>query len=100
MVVASTFGAPSLSTWYNLDAYYDAVANEIGLKVNDGAYDTLGSVLGPNNTGNPFAIGRSLTGAGYQDGRTDLFRFWTRTKTAQEVTDLYGTGSALAYSAF
>ena len=54
---ASTFGSPSLDTSYFLMAYYDTVANQSGISVNGGAFNTAAPATGPSNGASPFTIG-------------------------------------------
>jgi len=97
-LLASTFGTPSLATWYFLYAYYDSVADEMGISVNDGTVDTVGSITAPNDTGNIFLLGGNLTGAGDYDGLMDEMAFWTKVLTADEVTELYNAGAGITHS--
>jgi uncharacterized repeat protein (TIGR02059 family) len=102
VVEADTLGSPSTGTWYFVVCYHDSVNNEIGISVNDGAYDTAAHSTGVfTGTGN-LNIGASLgTEGGINnplDGRVDL-AFLTKKKiTDAEKTWLYNSGNGRAYS--
>lgn len=98
-VAASTFGAPSLSTYYFVKAWYDADAHTLNLSVNNGAADSAVLTTNPGEIADTsdayFMIGADTNGtAGFWDGRIDEVGVWKRKLTTQETTDLYNGGSA------
>jgi hypothetical protein len=100
----STFGAISLATWYFCFAYYDSVAGETGISINDGTVDTLGSVPSINQSldsvGNFLLTAYALHNfSGYNaDGGIDELGFWNRVLNSAEVTALYNGGSGITYT--
>jgi hypothetical protein len=98
---ANTFGAPSTATWYFIYAYHDSVADQIGISVNGGAFDTA-------NTSNSFAgtttglfnVGNYDTGVGTVwnwDGRIDSLSVYIGGFNTSDRTTLYNGGSGLDY---
>jgi hypothetical protein len=103
-VIASTFGAPSLATWYQIICWHDAAANQIGISVNDGSANTASHTTGVFDSTAPFRIGAQGGGApstgSYWDGLLSKCRFWKRVLTSGERTQLYNAGAGLAYASF
>lgn len=99
-VTASTFGTPSVSTFYFVHAYHDPTANTIGIQVNDGTADTAATSGGVRDSNAAFEIGRHTAGS-YYNGRLDEIGIWkhatTRLTTAQ-TTWLYNSGTGRSYS--
>lgn len=56
-VKATTFGTPSINTWYFVLAYHDAVNNQIGIGVNN-QFNTVSTTIQPVASATPFEIGR------------------------------------------
>lgn len=94
---ASTFGAPSLATWYLIHAWHDPVADVIGVAVNAGTADTNAYSSGVFDSAAAFGIGRTPDTYGYFDGLIDEVGFWKRVLTGSERTELYNGGAGLAY---
>lgn len=99
-VVANNFGAPSTGTWYHILAWHDAANNQIGICVNDGTPNTTSTSTGVNDGNRAFVIGASILQSLYWDGLISKVRFWKRILTSGERTQLYNSGSGLAYSSF
>lgn len=99
--VATTFGQPSLNTWYMLDIYFDKTAQQLGISVNGGAFDTTATGWATiNNGGNPLLIGSSWSlGSPTEHISADIDEvgFWKRILTAAERTALYNGGSGSTY---
>jgi len=79
-VSATTFGLPSINTWYFLCAQHDPVANTVGISVNDGVVDTSAFSGGIVESSQAFSIGARSIGANPWNGRIDdvlLFRHLT-----------------------
>jgi len=97
--LASTFGAPSTSTWYFVWAFHDAANDEVGISVNDGTADKTAHTSGFWDSAAPFNIGaRGGSGgaaAGYMNGLIEQVGLWNKKLSAAEVTLLYGSGSGL-----
>lgn len=94
-VTASTFGAPSLSTWYYVAAWYDPNTRNIHLQVNNGAVENGNSICEPGNSPAQFILGQDqgVAATTALDGRLDEWGIWKRVLTTQEKTDLYNGGS-------
>lgn len=93
---ATTFGAPSLATWYFLCAKWDSVAHTLSISVNNGAFDstTNAGVTVADGT-QAFEIGRTNASLHF-DGLIAQVAVWKRVLTASEVTALYNSGNGLA----
>lgn len=97
---ASSFGLPSLATWYFLYAYHDASANEIGISINDGTVDTATYTGTPNTKTANLSLGRlghTGTVQYYLNGKLDEVAWFNRTLTADEITWLYNSGAGRTY---
>lgn len=95
-VAASTFGAPSVNTWYFLYCYHDPTANTLGISINNGAIDTAAHSAGCVDGSNPLWLG--MGSGGYpNNGRVDSFSLWNSVLSSSEVADLYNSGAGLDY---
>lgn len=93
-VAASTFGSPSLSTWYLVIAWHDATANTINICVNDGTVDSVSWSNGMGDSAVECQIGAIADSARYfWDGRIDYVCMWNRVLTSGERTSLYNGGA-------
>jgi hypothetical protein len=100
--VANNLGSPSINTWYHIVCYHDSVNDVIGIIVNNGTPDTTAHTQGVyNNTTDKFGVGFLAWESGSPtsefNGRVDETGVWTKVLTAQEITDLYNSGSGLTY---
>jgi hypothetical protein len=91
---ADVLGAPSTATWYFIVAWHDSTANTVNIQVNDGSVDSGSYSAGVSDPAADFQIGFSGSSI---DGVVDEFGLWNRVLTTQERTDLYNSGSGLAY---
>ena len=102
VVDATSFGAPSLSTWYFIAAWHDSVGNTINICVNDGTVNSTATTAGVFDGTAPFQIGALIGGAGtnvyYMNGRIDEAGFWKRVLTSAEITQLYNSGNGMSYA--
>jgi hypothetical protein len=98
IVAANTFGMPSASTWYLVNAYYDSVHSLVGISVNAGAADTSATSGTPADTTAVFNIGAANANE-FWDGRIDQAGFWKKVLSGAERTTLYNGGSGLSYAA-
>jgi len=96
---ATTFGVPSLSTWYFIAAWHDATADTVNIQINNGAVNSTasgGALDSPTTIA--FHIGAAAWGVGTEfDGLIDEVGFWKRVLSSQDRTDLYNAGAGLAY---
>lgn len=97
-IQASTFGAPSTSTWYFVVAWHDSVANTLNIQVNNGTVDSSSYSSGVKSGTQAFWMGRNA--ANYMDGRIDGAGMWKRVLTSSERADLYNKGNGRPYSYF
>jgi hypothetical protein len=97
---ANTFGAPSVSTWYFVVAYHNAATNEIGISINNGAFDTTSHSTGVFTSDAEFRLADIFGATSRWNGLLDQTAVWSRILTSGELTDLYNGGSGLAYSSW
>ena len=100
VVVGNSGSALSAATFYFVVAYHDATANVIGISVNDETPVTTAHTTGLTDLGGAFWMGRHPNGTNYHDGIIDEAGFWKKVLSSDERTNLYNSGSGLAYSAF
>lgn len=96
-VNASTFGAPSLATWYFFIGQHDAAGTTIKISINAGALDTTGGTTPPNDTAGGFTLGSNPLPDRYLDGRMDEWFFYKKLLAQSEIDWLYNGGSGRAY---
>lgn len=97
VVSATTFGSPTIATWYFLMAHHDSVGNVIGISVNDGAVNTAAHTTGVKNGTSSFVLGGRTTGSAFHNGRLDEVGVARRKLTTAEVTELYAAGAGKSY---
>lgn len=122
-VTASSFGAPSLATWYHIVVQWTVSGGTLSIQVNDGTVDSA-SVT--SNFGGFSAVSRAhakplgsvgthiaqarfgalnklrTTGTERMDwnGRLSLPHLWATNLTGAEVTQMFNAGSGAAYPSF
>jgi hypothetical protein len=96
-VSATTFGAPSLATWYFFVAWHDASANTINIQINNGTVNSTAHATGVFNSTAPFRLGAQGNDSEFFDGLIDEVGFWKRILTSDERTAIYNGGNGLAY---
>ena len=94
-VIASTFGAPALGTWYLVKGWHDSVANTINIQINDGAVDSGAHSAGVYDGTAGFEIGAANTSSTW-DGRLMCVGFWKSVLSSTLRTTLYNYGSPLS----
>lgn len=87
----------SASTWVHIVAWHDSVGNEIGVRWNDSAQSTTSHSNGCAANALDFEIGRAASSGAYFDGIIDEVGIWDKVLSSSEITDLYNSGSGLAY---
>ena len=92
---ATTFGSPATETWYFVFAFVSDTDDQIGISVNAGTVNTaaIGNGGSYNNTVDTIKFGSDMAGGNNLDGGMDEWGVWTRKLTADEVTELYNSGS-------
>jgi hypothetical protein len=91
--------ALSAGTWYQLLFGYDADADELFLRVNNGSATTTSFSTGVYDGSATFQVG-ARNGALNFDGRLGPLRLWKRLHTSDERTALYNGGAGLPYAEF
>lgn len=96
-VSGDTFGAPSLSTWYFVTGWHDAVNNIQGVGVNmiEDTAATTGALQAASAAG--FNIGATDVPNLFMNGRVCEAGFWKRVLTTQEKWWLYNRGLGRTY---
>lgn len=98
-VDANTFGAPSLTTWYYVQAKHSVSDRKIYIRVNNGAWDSANTTAGPADRTGSFAIGKqSDASAFYWDGLLNQVAFWKALKSDSDLDAIYNGGSGLAFA--
>lgn len=101
LVTATTFGAPATATNYFVVCYHDSVNNEIGISVNNGAFDTTATTGVPADTTARFGVGvySWSQSSGFLNGQIDQLELRKEKMTASQISYLYNDGSGRAYEA-
>lgn len=98
--VVTSNGAISTATWYYVVVWHDATADTWNMRLDDTTtYTANTGGTSPDVSAAEFEIGRrEYSGAEEPfDGRIDEVGFWKRVLTGAEITQLYNSGSGLAY---
>lgn len=98
---ATTFGAPTTSTWYMVICEHDASGDLITIQVNNGTIDSLATGGAPVAiAGQEFTLGNLdvVDPTFGLDGLQDETGVWDRLLTAAEKTFLYNSGSGRSYA--
>lgn len=103
--IRSTQRLTNTSAWYHIVVTYDGTASVAGTKMYiNGLIETISNSIDSLSTGTTvssanFEIGaRSVTQE--TDGLIDEVGIWSRELDSTDVTNLYNSGSGLAYSNF
>lgn len=92
LVRATSFGALTTSTWYNLVAWHDTadfIGISVNLHVNSAAYAS-----GVRSGSSPFVLASISNGASaFFDGRIDETSFYKSVLTSSNRTEIYNSGS-------
>jgi len=85
---------PTTGVWYHLVATYDGTNTRLYV---NGTQENSSTQSAPTYSDGVFSIGAIALFSFYTDGILDEVGFWSRAITADEVAELYNSGSALAY---
>jgi hypothetical protein len=100
-VLAHSFGAPSLNTWYLIIGQHDASGDTLSISVNNGTVDSTAHSAGVYVGSAEFCIGAIANPYHFATGRIGPVAFWkNRTLSAADRSALWNGGAGLAYSAF
>ncbi len=91
---------PTACTWYHVVAVYDASAGAVQFYVDGSALTNItGFYTSIQNTSAPFEIGSTVDGVRsfYTPASYDEVGIWSRALSSGEVSQLYNSGSGLAY---
>ena len=94
IAVANTFGAPATATWYQIKGDVDSVGGTVGIRVNNGARDSVTKTATMVNGTEGLRIGcrGGGTPALFWDGRIAQVCLWGRLLTTREDAYLYNGG--------
>lgn len=101
-LIVSSAAFTALNTWHFVVSWHDSVGDTLNIQVDDGTVTSAATLAAvPQATGAEFRIGARAYAANqnYTNGVIDQVGFWKRVLTAAERTQLYNSGSGLAYSA-
>lgn len=92
-VLANQLGLPATDTWYHITAVHDAAANTNKISINGGAFDTVGSVPEPNDTGAAFTVGAfNSTGSSFPAlASIDDVKFWRSALSQDDAEEVAAT---------
>jgi hypothetical protein len=90
-------GTASTGVWYFIVCRHDAAANQISLSVNGGTPATASHSGGLFASSSVFELGRNGS-SGNLNGLLDEWGYWSRLLTADEITELYNSGSGMSYA--
>lgn len=100
-VSATDFGSPTAATWYFIEVYHDSVANQIGIRVNNGTATTAsysGGVYATGSGGATISIGNGYYGSTpVAKAQFEKFAYWRRILTSTERAHLYNSGTGRSY---
>jgi hypothetical protein len=99
IIVANTFGAPSLSTWYLVQAWHDAANDQLGICINNGTPDVTAHAGGVRSSAQAVELGVNAA-TNYFNGRLAQAAFWTRLLDSTDRGLIYNGGSGLPYSSW
>lgn len=95
---ADIFGTPSINTWYFISCVYDSVNDLMKINVDGGAFNTVSQTTGAGGKSG-LTIGTDAVLVNrYIDSKIDLAFFYDKALLQSEVTALYNSGNATAYS--
>jgi hypothetical protein len=100
---SSVSWTPSTATWYMITMTYTASAGEVRFYINgsqQGSTQT-GAVTNIANDTAEFQIGANATADSfYFDGLLNQVAIWSKVLNTTEISDLYNSGSGLAYTSW
>ena len=91
-IQATTFGTPSVATWYFIVAWHDSVNNTLNIQVDNGPVDTLAHTTGVFGGTALFSLGQ-LDSSGHLNGQLDAFGWYRGILTQLERTQAYNDGA-------
>lgn len=97
---ATTFGTPTIATYYFVVGSYNSSDNKLRISVNDGTVDSLSSVTPQATSVAAVYIGSRSDGSVYFNGLIDQLLFYKRDLFAipADITSLYNAGNGLSYA--
>lgn len=92
-LLASSFGSPSLSTWYFIIFSVNKQDQRLEISVNNGTMNTTSFTSDVYVSTSPFRIGNWQHSVEYPwNGRIQRVGFWDRLLSAEEKTFIYNSG--------
>ena len=94
-VVADTSlpDGPDVDTWYNMVCWHNATADTVNIRVNDIATDSYSHSGGTFDSSAPLQISATGEASATWNGYAQDMGYWNKVLSAQEITDLYNSGS-------
>ena len=96
-VKADNLGSPVLNTWYGILFWHDSVANQICIRVNNGAANTVTTTVPGATKASQFRIGAFANSVDFLGGLVDSVGIWKRLLSADEQTEWYNNGNGNEY---
>ncbi len=103
LVRATTFGSPSINTWYHIVCWHDATADTINICVNNGTVDSGADAAITVRLTAHLAVGTLgsyVDSSSTWDGLINQAALWKRVLTSGERTTLYNAGNGLISSSW
>jgi hypothetical protein len=96
---SDTFGTVSSGVWLLVVVTHDPDADQIGISVNGGAFDTEAHSAGIYDGNTPFELGAYSNGPTYYDGlMDDVVVLKGYCLNATEAAELYNSGAGVAFA--
>lgn len=90
---ADTYGDVATGEWLHIVCQYDASADEMSIRVNNGVPDTLSHAGGAADASAPLVVGLTETNGSPLDGKVDELAIWKRKLSDTEISQLYNSGN-------
>ena len=92
-VAASSFGQPSVNTWYYIVAWRDKVAKTVNIQVNNGPINSAVETGVPADSTADFKIGYTYAGTTAWVGDIDEVTFWKKILNSSQKTLMYNSSN-------
>jgi hypothetical protein len=95
---ANNFGAASTATWYFVEVWFQASANQIGIRVNRGTADTASFTNAPFDSTGTFRFGLDANAGDAFTGQLDSWGRWNELLSSTDLDTLYNSGAGVDYA--
>lgn len=92
-VAASSFGQPSINTWYHIVAWRDKVAKTVNIQVNNGPINSSVETGAPADSTADFKIGYTYAQTTAWVGDIDEVTFWKKVLNSSQKTLMYNSSN-------